>query len=327
MTQMMVQRLIDFLVDFATDNLIPLMAVTFVIGMLLRGLIYVTIKRSDNFAKEFEKRAAKFLDEEPTHTHLSFYVLSKKLLEKTFYELFEMRAIMKRRNPDYIMAMSDRVFLIKQGAAYLVRDTLKKVRFLKFKESKPKLLQLSNSVMQNNPCFTKIFGVIPGAPVNEVLQILPGMFIIAGIFGTFLGIMKALPDLGEMKLTDVEGTKMIMDQFLLKISFAMSTSIVGILFSVSMSFLNSVLNPKKLFVRVVERFEHTLDILWNRSDNNRVPDKLKEFDEHRDPIEALAEQAIEAELEKRRSRDKKSEDEKKAPPPTAPPPPKTDKAS
>jgi hypothetical protein len=137
------------------------------------------------------------------------------------------------------------------------------------------------------------------ATVNDVLNILPGLFVIGGIFGTFLGIMKGLPELSGMNLSDLEQTKLVMDGFLANIAFSMTTSIVGIMCSVGMSMVNTIWSPEKLFVAIVDRFENSLDILWNRSDNNDIPETGLDFNEHRDPSEALAEASLQQEIEKK----------------------------
>ena len=123
----------EFLVKYAADNILPLILVSWVVGFFLRALIYFTVKREDWFARNFEKRTQEFLDHEHENHDApsSFYVIVKKLLEKTYYEIFEVRAILKRRRPDIVMTMSDRVFLIQHGCAILVKDTLKQVRYLK----------------------------------------------------------------------------------------------------------------------------------------------------------------------------------------------------
>lgn len=296
-SQGIISSLVDMLVVFATDMLIPTMGFVFVVGILMRGLIWWTVKREHWFAKEFDKRTRSFLDEEGHEEQFpSFYQNVKRLLEKTYYEIFEMRAIMKRRNPDLVASFFDRVFLIQHGTAWLVRDTLAQIRYLKHGKSHPKFLEVSKTVFQGNPCFTNVFGFIPGAKFNDLLNILPGLFIIGGIFGTFLGIMKALPELSGMDLNDIEGTKLVMDTFLLKISFSMSTSIIGIIFSVAMSLVNTVMSPEKIFVSTIDLYENSLDNLWNQSSTNALPPKEEEFDEHKDPLEALAEQALQREL-------------------------------
>lgn len=303
MMQELIQGVVDLLVTFATSMLLPTMVTAFIAGAFFRALIYFTIQREMWFAKEFQRRVEKFMAQHHDNSEISFFIAVKKMLEKTFYEAFIVRSVMKRRKPDHVMSIMDRVFLIQQGSAFLVRDTLKQIKFLRRDQQNPKLLEISKSVLQNNPCFNKVFGIVPINVFNDVLNILPGLFIVGGIFGTFLGIMKALPELSGMDLEDIEGTKAVMDTFLLKISFSMSTSIIGIVLSVSMNVINTFLHPEKLFMDIVEKYENSLDVLWNRSTNNHWTEEIAEFDEHKDPLDALAEDSLAQELDKA---DKKS---------------------
>lgn len=303
----LVNDFIDGLVLFATDLLIPFMCLLFFGSIVMRVLVYYTVKRQEWFAREFQKRVDRHVDSEDfENKSYSFYMITKKILEKTYYELFEVRAVMKRRNPDYIMAFSDRVFLIQQGTAWFVRDVLKQLRFLPYeKQSHPKIFEISKSTFQRNPCFNKVFGFMPASIATELLNMIPGIFIVLGILGTFLGIMKALPDLGNMDLADIEGTKLVMDQFLLKISFSMSTSLMGIVLSVLMGFTNAFFSPTKAFIDAVERMEVSLYTLWNISSNNSIDSSVRDFDENKDPMEALAEQAIDKQVSKRLAKENK----------------------
>ncbi len=289
----LVQHFIDSIASFAGEYLVSLIFLTFICGFALRGLIYYTIKRHEWFAKEFERRVDRYIDEATTvQTTVSFYVLAKRLLERTYYEAFELRVKFSRRKPDKVMHWSDRLFLIKLGSAWIVKDTLKQLRHLKFSTQQPKILNVAKSTLMNNPCFNRLFGIIPISTLNDILNIMPGMFVIGGIFGTFLGIMKGLPELGAMNLSDPEQTKLVMDGFLSNISFSMTTSIVGIMCSVLMSIINTIWSPEKLFAIIVDRFESALDILWNRSDNNEAPVEMTEFRDSRDGNEAIAEAAV-----------------------------------
>ena len=294
-SQNIIQSLVDGVVMFATDLLMPLMATFFILAVTLRVLIYYTVKREDWFAREFSKRIRKFMDARHESADQSFYVICKRLLEITYYEVFEIRSIMKRRNPDAIMTVTDRVFLVQQGSARIVTDVLKQVKYLKWGE-RPKFLEISNTVLRNNPCFNKVLGIIPVSTFNDFLNTVPGLFIVGGIFGTFLGIMKALPELGGMNLNDIEGSKLIMDNFLLKISFSMSTSIIGIILSVAMGLVNTFFSCEKVFMDTVERLESELDILWNMSSSNKLPSEISTFEADRDPIEVLSEDLIAKEL-------------------------------
>ena len=283
------------LITLAKSVIMPAMFLMFTGCVFLRILIYFTVKREEAFAIEFEKRTNHFLQEDDHKVQRSFFVVTKRLLEKTFYEMFEIRSVMKRRKMDYVLTPGDRIFLIQQGSAYLVRDTLREIKYLKFEETPP-VEDISKTVFGSNPCFTRIFGIIPVAPFNDMLNIIPGLFIVAGIFGTFLGIMQALPELGSMDIRDPESTKLVMDMFLAKIAFSMSTSTVGILLSVTTTVFNNFVSPERLFVRIIHRYQRTLYRLWSRSDSNALPEHIQNFDEHRDPKEALAELAVQKEL-------------------------------
>lgn len=266
----------------------------FLIGCFLRLMMYYTVKRHEWFAREFEKRVNRYMESEvPGQVkNVSFFWLAKKMLERTYYESFEMRDRLKRRRADPVMTWSDRVFLVKQGCAWLVKDILKQLKFLKWTEDNPKLLNITKATFHHNPCFNRVFGIMPIVSLNDVVTIMPGMFVVAGILGTFIGISKGLPALGSMNMTDMDNTKLIMGHFLDEIAFAMHSSIFGITFSLIMHFWNTIFSPERAYVSMIDRFESSLDLLWYRSDNNNYPANEKSFDEHRDPVEALAEEAI-----------------------------------
>ena len=290
------QKVVDFLVVFASDFLMPAMILTFFVGIIARLLIWWTIKREFWFSIEFEKRIQRYINNVEDTSDLSFFGVTKKLLEITFYETFEVRSIMKRRNPDVVMSWMDRVFLIQQGCARVVNDILRRIRYFKFNQETPKFVDLSKSVLQSNPCFNRIFGIIPMNGLNDFLNILPNLFIVGGIFGTFIGIMKALPELGGMDLSDVENSKAIMDTFLLKVSFSMSTSILGIVLSVSLTLLNTFFSAEKQFVSTIENFTESFNTLWSISSHNKLPKDGLDLVENEDPLLVLAEDVVAKEL-------------------------------
>jgi len=277
-----------------------LMGFLFLVGCVLRFLIHYTVKRHEWFAREFEKRVHLFIEKQVPGKveNVSFYVLSKKILEKTYYEIFEMREKYRRRKYDQVMHRSDRVFLIKQGCAWLVKDILKQLKFLKWTNDTPKLMHITRATFHHNPCFNRIFGILPINVTNDILNVMPGLFVVGGILGTFIGIAKGLPELGGMDLQNVESSKLVMDKFLHEIAFAMISSILGIAFSLAMHLWNAYFSPERAYVSLVDRFETSLDLLWYRADNNDYPADVKEFDEHKDPAEALAEEAIRLEVER-----------------------------
>jgi hypothetical protein len=286
---------------FAVGNhfVYPLMIGTFMFGLCLRGLIYYTVARHEWFAYEFEKRVNRFLESEDVTKTQSFYVMLKRQLEKTFYEIFETRDRLKRRKPDSVQSMADRVFLIRQGSAWIVRDTMKQARYLKFGET-PHFVNVTKTVFHKNPCFNRVLGVVSAASLNDVLSLLPSLFVIVGIFGTFIGVMSGLQELNGIDPQDAEKTKMVMDGFVTNIAYSMGASVMGIMCSVLFNLANTIWSPEKAFVSCVDRFENSLILLWNRANNNEVPRDGQSFDEHRDAVEALAEAALNQELAKRK---------------------------
>jgi hypothetical protein len=282
------------------------MAGVFALAIFFRSLIWYTVRRHEWFAREFERRVNRFMETEVPGKvlNVSFYVITKRLLQRSYYESFAIRDRLLRRRSDAMMRMNDRLFLVKQGCAWLVKDILNHVKFVKYSEDNPKLLNITKATFNHNPCFNRVFGLIPISGLNDLISILPGLFVVAGILGTFIGIAGGLSQLGGMNLQDVEHTKSIMDSFLFQISFAMKTSITGIVFSLAMHIFNVIFSPERSYVSMIDRFESSLDLLWYRSDNNAYPTVDAEFNEHRDPSEVLAEEAVEAEAGKRRrSRD------------------------
>ncbi|MBL7671721.1 MAG: hypothetical protein JNM39_14640 [Bdellovibrionaceae bacterium] len=276
------------------------MTSVFVGGCFVRLIVYFTVQRHEWFAREFEKRVGRYMDHETPGKvkNVSFFVLAKRMLERTYYESFEIRDRLKRRRNDPVMGWSDRIFLVKQGCAWLVKDILKQLKFVKWAEGNPKLLNITKATFQHNPCFNRIFGVFQIGAVNDIVSIMPGLFVVAGILGTFIGIAKGLPELAGMSMSDLDNTKLVMDKFLNEIAFAMRSSIYGIAFSLLMHFWNTIFSPDRVYASMIDRFESSLDLLWYRSDNNDYPSQERAFDEHKDPVEALAEASIKAETQR-----------------------------
>lgn len=288
------------LVEYFILGLPYIMAAIFFVGIFFRFFMWYTTKRHEWFAKQFELRVSRYIEnEKPGKTEgVSFYVVTKRLLERTYYETFAVRDRLKRRKGDGIMGVSDRIFLVKQGAAWMVKDLLNQFKFLKWTDDTPKLQQITRATMSQNPCFNKVFGLFPINSVNDMVNILPGLFVIAGILGTFVGIAGGLQELGGMNLQDLENTKNVMDRFLQEIAFAMKTSIAGIVFSLAAHIFNTIFSPERVYVSMVDRFENSLDLVWYRCDNNSYPTGDPKFDEHRDPLEALAEDAVKMEVQR-----------------------------
>lgn len=261
-------NIINIIVQYATDYLMPILLLAFCLAVIVRLLITVIINRQRRFVKEFCKRVHNDIMTNPD-TNGSFYNMVKRFLARTYFESFELRVKYKRRNEDHLMTIGDRVFLIQDGIIRLIDDFLKHVKYLKKKPGQqPNFNEITSNAFASNPVFNRVLGLFSMSRTNEILNILPGIFIVAGIFGTFLGIMKALPELTNMDITDAAASKVVIDSFLINISFALTTSILGIILSIIMSFLNTLLSPESTYVEIIDSFKSATEILWNKCEDN-----------------------------------------------------------
>ncbi len=220
--------LLDILFKLMSMSLLWFMGFIFFVGLISRALIYFTVKRHEWFTVEFIKRVRTYLDTRKDDAPpASFYAHTKKLLEKTYYEVFKVRSVMKRRRPDLLLDPMDRWFLVKQGSAWLIHEILRNIRFMR-PGTQPKMHEMTKSMFQANPAYNRIFGIIPVGTLTELTNLLPGIFVICGILGTFLGIKNALPELAGLDLENPDATKTAIANFLTAITFKMNSSIFGI---------------------------------------------------------------------------------------------------
>lgn len=271
---MITQFVIQHLVASMASVIMPLMLLTFVAGSTVRILLYYYAKAENNFTLEFEKRVRHGIqamhEDENLRIH-SFQIFVNRVLQSTFQECYELRARYKRRNFDHVTSVADRLFLIQEGTDRAVKDTSRMIRYLKRGNTDhQRMMEISKNVFDSNPFYSRIIGVFPMHLMNELTNILPGLFIIGGIFGTFLGISKGLPELANMDLAKMDEAKHVMDMFLVNISQAMVKSIIGIFLSVAMSLINTFFAADVIYYNALNRFSSSLDLAWNETTTNEI---------------------------------------------------------
>src|SRR5687768_17530404 len=156
-------QFVEVLVVFGRALHFPTMMGMFVMGIVMRYLLYRTVKRHYWFAREFEHRVTDFLHKENSEksSNISFYVLTKKLLERSYFEVFAAREQERRSKTDTVMLGDDRVFLTKFGCAWFVKELLKQLRFVQWGQASPKLSNITRTVIGKNPAFSRVLGFVP----------------------------------------------------------------------------------------------------------------------------------------------------------------------
>ena len=198
----------------------------------------------------------------------------RALLEKTYLECFEINDRYKLRSLDKVESLADRLFMLHAALKSCVEELVVQLGYLKKsveRSGRNDFQDIVRSTFDTNPYFSRVFGILPISTVNELLATLPGLFLVLGIFGTFMGIAAGLPELGNMDLSNIENTKKVMDGFLVHISSAMIKSIVGIGLSAFMGILNTLLSVETTHYTAITRMSDSLALAWQETDvNERV---------------------------------------------------------
>lgn len=126
----------------------------------------------------------------------------------------------------------------------------------------PNYPEIAERILEKDDNYNKLFGFLPIAPVSRLINVLPGLFVVLGIFGTFIGISMALPEIAKMDLNNLDGAGEILTRFVLSVTYAMKTSIAGILFSLLMTVLNTVAPIKGLRDKTDKKFSNCLENIW-----------------------------------------------------------------
>ncbi len=265
------QDIINSLLSAANDWLIPFMCAVFIAGMGFKACLYFLKKSQLAFAKHIEKKIYMYLIErERTHPDIeehkeNFPALARELVNISYDELYEMKVEKMRRKLDYVTTVTDRMFLLLDGAKRLNHDLAVQLRYHSRTDTHPDFDEITHYVTSTNPAYSKLFGIISNRSLSSCISLLPGLFVIGGIFGTFVGIMQGLPELSNMDLTSPEMTKKTMDAFLINIAYSMNTSLVGIILCVVMNIMNTLLDSEEVDEQFSEKLKSCLSLTWKES--------------------------------------------------------------
>lgn len=262
----LINELCNGLATFANTYLFSFMFVGFFAAIVLKVCVHYLWNAQFTFAKEFEKRVHRHLDKEYDIDPESDYEqVVGSIMQRTWVEIYQLRMKNMRRKLDRVYSFTDRMFLVEEGSKRLITDTLKEAKYAR-PGKEVDLRATARFVLSINPYFNSLFGVIPVRTASNLLGILPGLFIISGIFGTFIGITAGIPSLKGMDPTNAELAKSTMGFFLDNMAFSLNTSVVGIFFSVCLTVINSVFSSKQVEKECVHKLVHGLELLWQETE-------------------------------------------------------------
>lgn len=254
-------------------GLIPFVLGVFVLAVIAKLVIYLVARKQLAFSSAFALRVSRHLEGWYPATRkndLSFHELVKALLQLTYQDLYVARHGAHRRRPeDPFIHVVNKIFLVEEASQQMVEDTLRQTHLLMHYRNRPPLENVTRFVMNNNHYFNRVWAIVPAVSLSRLFQVLPSLFIIVGILGTFLGITKGLPVLRGIDPANYEATQRTLTEFLGSMSFAMYASVVGILMSILFTVMNTVLSMRSTQLQTFERYTQALDLLWHSVENQR----------------------------------------------------------
>ena len=264
--------MITVILNFFSSYLIEVMGILLVLGLFFRAASYQLSKREDayfsSFISEIEKalsalaHAGKEVKDVDKFLDSILKTVSDKLPTRSVrYGKFDHKKKEKsslaknRRN-----VVSLREFV--HGEKSLFHSIKGEVSIFKSKYP-PNFEDLTERILEKDPNWNKILNFFPVGPISRLNEILPGLFVVFGIFGTFIGISMALPKIAQIDFSNIDSSGQILSEFVLNIALAMKTSIAGILFSLIMTVLNTLAPVGGLRDKTFKKLSTAFEEIWN----------------------------------------------------------------
>ena len=127
----------------------------------------------------------------------------------------------------------------------------------------PNFNDLTNRVLEHDDNWERLLHIFPIGPISRLIDILPGLFVVFGIFGTFIGISMALPEIAKIDFNNLDASGAILTNFVKSVTYAMKTSIAGIMFSLVTTFLNTIALVTGLRKKTYKKVSNCLENIWH----------------------------------------------------------------
>ncbi|OUR94121.1 hypothetical protein A9Q84_17580 [Halobacteriovorax marinus] len=259
--------MIELILVFFGQYLIEVMLVVVAIALSLRWMSYNHSKRDEAYFSHFTRELASTLSSdkekgariENVSDSLNNILgrVNQKLPERNLRKGFSKSS--NETTDDRMVGLTLKEYV---GSKHGLIANIQSEAGIFTSHVQPDFSQLTERVMSEDDNWSKLFNRIPIDGVTRVLDVLPTMFIILGVFGTFIGISMALPEIAKMDFANLEESGKTLSQFVVNVTFAMKTSIAGIFFSILLTTLNTVSPIEITRENTFEKVEVVLQTLW-----------------------------------------------------------------
>lgn len=252
---------------FFSTYLIEIMSCFLIIGLGFRFASYRSSKKDDSFFSSFvneaEKVLTKYKDNNEKIEDVDLFIenLLDDVKEKLPTRAIRGRSRSKKnkapKNARNIVSLREFV----KGDQGLFLGLKSEGTTFKSKYP-PNFNELADRVLEHDPHWNYLASIFPIAPISRLIDILPGLFVVFGIFGTFIGIGQALPEIAKIDFNNLEASGAILTRFVLNVTFAMKTSIAGILFSLITTLLNTLAPVRGIRQKTYKKISNCFENIW-----------------------------------------------------------------
>lgn len=258
--------MIEIVLSFFGNFLIEMMTAMLITALFLRWVSFRHSKKDEAYFSHFTRELSSTIEEDKAkgekHEEIDSYLtnilgrVNQKLPERNLRRDLKARGHRSQREGEHY---SLREYVGSKHGMIVSIQTESNV----FNSNvPPDFSQLTERVMNDDEHWSKIFGFIPIDGIVRMLDVLPTLFIVFGVFGTFIGISQALPEIANIDFNNLEDSGQTLSMFVINVTFAMKTSIAGIFFSIILTMLNTIFPIDATRERTFEKVETSLQTLW-----------------------------------------------------------------
>ncbi len=248
-------------------NLIWMMAVVCAATLCLRIIAHRANKNNQAYFNTFARSVIKHLEEEETQKSpvddVDVWLENilnriKEYLPGRSLRFQASRGGRSENLHDYADGTQSVIIAMKQQA-----DALKSPQ-------QPNCAELADRVLNQDTKWRLLFGFLPMEGLNRFLDILPNLFVIGGIFGTFVGITTSLPLISTIDIAKLGEASPILNLFVSQVAHSMNTSIAGIGFSVIITVTTALFPLNTVRDEVAKNFERAIEFMWYRIHGSKL---------------------------------------------------------
>jgi|SaaInlStandDraft_2_1057019.scaffolds.fasta_scaffold93111_2 hypothetical protein len=254
--------------DFFSNYLIEFMVSLLFAGLIFRLASYKLSVKNYNyfssFSSEVEKAIIDLADKDTQISDVDLYLDNllnhiKEKIPSRSVRTQSVTTISKEKKLGAKNVVSLRDYVHGEGSLF---NSIKSESISFKSQFPPNYFDLADRVLEKDKHYNYILKFFPIAPVTRLINVLPGLFVVLGIFGTFIGISMALPQIAQMDFNNLDAAGTVLTSFVLAVTYAMKTSIAGILFSLIMTLLNTLAPIKTLRDRTDKKIVVCLESIW-----------------------------------------------------------------